>query len=78
MYKIICKKCNENMNIKTLMHYKIRDFLVTLNQYDFDYVSGYDSKVTEKVCMVCFNLLKEYIKLHSNKSFKSTKILHGV
>ena len=35
-------------------------------------------KATEKVCMVCFNLLKEYIASHSSKKFKSTKILQEV
>ena len=75
---VICKECNETFSIRTKMHYKIRDFLQAMLQFDFDYESEYDQKATEKVCMVCFNLLKEYIASHSSKKFKSTKILQEV
>lgn len=44
-------------------------------QFDFDYESEYDKKATEKVCLVCFNLLDEYIKIHTNKRQKSAKVL---
>ncbi len=75
---IICKECNETFKIKTKMHYKIRDFLEAMLQFDFDYSCDYDQKATEKVCTVCFNLLKNYIQSHSNKKFKSDKILQEV
>ena len=75
---IICRECNETFRIKTKMHYKIRDFLQAMLQFDFDYSCEYDQKATEKVCIVCFNLLKEYIQLHSSKKFKSDKVLQEV
>ena len=75
---IICSECNKTFNIKTLMHHKLRDFLNACLQYDFDYVSDYDEKANEKVCKVCFELLKDYINSHSSKKFHSTNILTEV
>ena len=75
---IICSECNKTFNIKTLMHHKLRDFLNACLQYDFDYVSDYDKKANEKVCKVCFELLKDYINSHSSKKFHSTNILTEV
>lgn len=75
---IICEECNETFKVKTKMHYKIRDFLEAMLQFDFDYESDYDQKATDKVCTVCFNLLKGYIQSHSNKKFKSDKILQEI
>lgn len=75
---IICEECNQTFKIKTKMHYKIRDFLEAMLQFDFDYTCDYDQKATEKVCVVCFNLLKDYIQGHSTKKFKSDKILQEV
>ena len=59
---IICEECNQTFKIKTKMHYKIRDFLEAMLQFDFDYTCDYDQKANEKVCTVCFNLLKNYIQ----------------
>ena len=75
---VICTKCNQTLHLKTLMHHKIRNFLNALVQFDFDYRSDYEEKATEKVCTVCFDLLKEYINLHSSKKFKSTGVLQEV
>ena len=75
---VICPECNETLHIKTMMHKKIRDFLSAMLQYDFDYVSDYDQKATERVCTVCFELLKQYINEHSSKKFNSTEILQEV
>ena len=72
---VICKDCCEPLGVKLKMHHKIRDFLQAMLQFDFDYVSEYDSKANEKVCEVCFNLLDEYIKIHTNKRQKSAKLL---
>ena len=72
---IICKECNETLGVPLKMHYKIRDFLQAMLQFDFNYVSDYDSKATEKVCLVCFKLLDEYIRVHTNKKQKSVKVL---
>lgn len=72
---IICKECNQHLGVKLKMHHKIRDFLEAMLQFDFDYESEYDQKATEKVCQVCFELLDEYIKIHTNKKQKSVKII---
>lgn len=72
---IICAECNKGFNLHTIMHYKLRDFLNACLQYDFDYRSEYDEKANEKVCRVCFELLKEYIDTHSSKKFNSFGIL---
>ena len=57
------------------MHNKIRDFFFFFLQFDFNYESDYDKKATDKICIVCFNLLKEYLTSHSDKKFKSDKVL---
>lgn len=72
---IVCKECNEHLGVKLKMHHKIKNFLEAMLQFDFDYESEYDKKATEKVCQVCFNLLDEYIKIHTNKKTKTTKVL---
>ncbi len=75
---VVCAKCNEKLNLHTVMHHKLRDFLRACLRYDFDYVSEYDKKANEKVCLVCFELLKEYINVHSVKKFNSTDILQEI
>ncbi|MDR1167736.1 MAG: DNA repair protein RecO [Heliobacteriaceae bacterium] len=75
---IICKECNETFKLPAILHYKLRDFLSAMLQFDFDYVSEYDEKATEKVCCVCFELLKEYINTHSSRKFNSTGILQEI
>jgi len=75
---IICSKCNETFKIKTILHHKLRDFLNACLQYDFEYVSEYDKKANEKVCTVCFELLKNYINSHSSKKFNSINILQEI
>lgn len=72
---IICQECNKTLNVPLKMHYKIRDFLMAMLQFDFNYESDYDKKATDKVCQVCFKLLDEYIKIHTNKKQKSLKVL---
>ncbi|MCQ2739400.1 MAG: DNA repair protein RecO [bacterium] len=72
---VVCKNCNEALGVKTEMHYKIRDFLQAMLQFDFDYKSEYDTKATEKICQVCFNLLDKYIQTHTNRKQKSLKVL---
>jgi DNA repair protein RecO (recombination protein O) len=75
---IVCVECNEHLGVSLKMHHKIRDFLEAMLQFDFDYESDYDKKATEKVCQVCFNLLDDYIKTHTNKKAKSVKVLHEI
>lgn len=75
---IVCVECNEHLGVSLKMHHKIRDFLEAMLQFDFDYESDYDKKATEKVCQVCFNLLDDYIKTHTNKKTKSVKVLQEI
>ena len=75
---VFCSECNSIHHINLKMHYKIRDFLTAMLQFDFNYESDYDKKATEKVCIVCFNLLKDYISSHSDKRFKTDKVLAEV
>lgn len=75
---VICDECNQHLGIKTKMHYKIRDFLLAMLQFDFNFKSIYDEKATEKVCIVCYDLLKEYVQTHCHKKFKTTNILQEV
>lgn len=72
---VICEKCNQHLSVKTKMHYKIRDFLLAMLQFDFSYESDYDRKATEKVCSVCCELLKEYVQTHCTKRFKTTEVI---
>ena len=72
---ILCKECNEHLGVNLKMHRKIKEFLEAMLQFDFDYESDYDRKATEKVCQVCFNLLDDYIKIHTNKKTKTTKVI---
>lgn len=73
---VVCEKCNETLHLKTMMHHKIRDFLNALVQFDFGYKSEYENKATEKVCNVCFELLKDYINEHSTRRFNTTSVLY--
>lgn len=72
---VVCEECNKHLSVKTKMHHKIRDFLLAMLQFDFNYESDYDRKATEKVCSVCCELLKEYVQTHCTKRFKTTKIM---
>lgn len=45
---------------------------------EFDVISVYEEKANEKICLVCFELLKSYINSHSVKKFNSTAILQEV
>ncbi len=75
---VICKECNQSYGISVIMHYKLRDFLKELEKTPFDCKSELESKATEKLCSVCFELLKGYINVHSPKKFNSTGILQEI
>ena len=72
---VICKDCCEPLGVRLKMNHKIRDFMQAMLQFDFEFESEYDKKATEKVCQVCFDLLDEYIKTHTNKRQKSVKMI---
>ena len=75
---VICNKCNSTYHLHDIMHYKLRDYLSVLVNTELDEHSEYEQKATEKVCNVCFELLKSYINLHTTKKIKSTNILQEV
>ena len=75
---VVCEECNGHLGVKIKMHNKLRDFLLAMLQFDFNFESDYDRKATEKVCTVCCDLLKDYIQGHSTKKFKTTQILQEV
>ena len=75
---VVCEECSKDLHVNTLMHHKIRDFLNALVQFDIDYKSEFEEKANEKVCTVCFDLLKKYIDRHSPKKFNTTEILQEV
>lgn len=75
---VICSDCISGTSGAVLLHYKVRDFLKTLENTSFEEHCSYEEKATEKVCTVCFELLKGYINLHSPKKFNSTQILQEI
>ena len=72
---VICKDCNETLGIKLKMHHKIRDFLNTLLQLDFDARTRYDELATERICEFCFELLSKHVEQFAPKKIKSSQIL---
>lgn len=72
---IMCEDCINDTRGKLSIHNKIRDFLNYLTTAEFDAVTDYEIKATEKVCEVCFNLLKNCIELHSSRKIKTTQML---
>ncbi|MBR5554752.1 DNA repair protein RecO [bacterium] len=75
---VICSNCCESSIGMVSMHHKVRDFLKILEQTDFETHSEYEKKATEKICVVCFELLKGYVDIHSPKKFNSTQILQEI
>ncbi len=73
---IVCDACASHVyQNKKQLPYKLRDFFKQMAVNDFDQVGEYETKATEKVCMVTFEALKEYIIMKSPKKFNSTGIL---
>ncbi len=75
---ILCADCAEDIVKKVKIPYKISEFLDTLSKEEFNTTTKYDDLVTEKVCDICINLLKNYIEYYSPKKFKTTKILESI
>jgi protein-arginine kinase activator protein McsA len=76
---IVCAECaNKVYYTKKQMPYKLRDFFKNMADNDFETKSIYEQKATEKVCEVCFEVLKEYIESKSPKRFKSSNVLHEI
>lgn len=75
---IICEECINEPRGKLSIHGKIREFLNYLTTADFNAVTDYETKATEKVCEVCFNLLKQCIAQHCTRKIKTTEILAAI
>ena len=75
---IICEECLNDTKGKLSIHNKIREFLCYLATSDFNGQTDYEIKATEKVCEVCFNLLKKCIEPHSIKKIKTTDFLTAI
>ncbi|MBP3925133.1 DNA repair protein RecO [bacterium] len=75
---VICCNCLENIGAHVGFNYKIRDFLKELLTTSFEEITTYEKAATEKVCIVCFNLLKDYISMHCSKKFKTLDMLAQV
>ncbi len=72
---VVCEECKKHETKAVKLHYKIRDFLNTLLQLDFDTKTRYDELATERICDFCFNLLKQHVEQFSPKKIKSGQIL---
>ena len=75
---IICENCLSDTKGKLSIHAKILEFLNYLTNADFEAITDFEKKATEKVCDVCFNLLKKCIELHSSRKIKTTEILAAI
>ena len=73
----ICKECAIEQGHYIRLHHKLRDFLSVLNQSPIDKVTKYDNLVNEKVTESCFNLLKKYIEIITNKKSKTFKVIEA-
>lgn len=71
----VCRKCRTKSLSAPRLHYKLRDFMNTLLQLDYKEKSKYDELATEKVCSLCFGLLKSHIEQVSPKKIKSSQML---
>ncbi len=72
---ITCLDCNIEQVQYVKLHPKIREFLIALNKTPIDIKTEYDNLANDKVTNSCFNLLKKYIEITSNKKSKAAKII---
>ena len=69
------KECKNRTIGAIKLHNKLRLFLLTLLQLDYNTKSRYEELANEKVCDFCFNLLKNYVEEYSPKKIKSAQML---
>ena len=76
---ILCNDCFNKLtalNGKVVsINSKIVQFLNTLANADFNEKTRYAELVTEKICRICFTLLKDYISYHCSKKFKTVDMI---
>ncbi len=71
----VCLECAKHSVKKVKLHYKLRDFLNTLLQMDFNAKTKYDELATEKICNFCVELLKKHVEQFAPKKIKSSQML---
>ena len=76
---ILCNDCFNKLtclNGKIVsINAKIIQFLYTLANTGFNEKTKYDELVTQKICITCFSLLKDYISYHCSKKFKTSSMI---
>lgn len=72
---ISCLDCAIDSVHYVKLHEKIREFLIALNDTPVNEKTKFDDIVNEKVTNSCFNLLKKYIEITSNKKSKAFKVM---
>lgn len=74
----ICGQCKKHSLKSVKLHFKIRDFLNTLLQMDFNAKTRYDELATDKICEFCFELLKSHVEQFAPKKIKSASNLEAL
>lgn len=74
----ICAECKKHCTKAVKLHYKLRDFLNTLLQMDYNAKTKYDELATEKICCFCFDLMCAHVEQFSPKKIKSSQILETI
>ena len=74
-FGVLCPECAGECRGKIILHKKIREFLNYLTNSDFDIITDYEIKATEKVCQTCFDFLKDCLSKNSLKQIKTEKAL---
>ncbi len=72
---VVCKNCKNNLILSKKMNLKLRNFLLTLQDTNFDEKTYFDETANEKITQFCFGLLKDYIAQFSLKKFKTLESL---
>ena len=73
---IICPDCLDKIPyVKKQMPVRLRDFFKQMSFNDFGQKGEFEQKANEKVCMVTFNVLKEFIEKKCPKKIKSASVL---
>lgn len=74
----VCLACAKGLSKSVKLHYKLRDFLNTLLQMDYNVKTKYDELATEKICSFCFELMNRHVEQFSPKKIKSTQMLEVI
>lgn len=75
---LVCLEHSLNGEKSERIHPKIKDFLKTLQNTDFNIITDYDKLADVNVSETCFDLLKTYVEYCSPKKFNTTKVLTAI